>query len=514
MWSEGYVTDIDYTSWFFPELSPTNLSLAMLLEGYDWTVDPQNFSYLELGFGQGVSLAINSAVTPGSYCGTDFLASHARNAAELQAASGSKTSIHSLSFEEFARIADLPSFDVIILHGIWSWVSEENRNIIREIIRKHLKPGGICYVSYNCFPGWTEFLPLQKLFSSYAQSLGVGSLESQIHDANHIVEQMLERKARAFYEKSPILEKIRELKKSDSKYIAHEFFNIETFPFLFSEVARQLASSGLSFAASARLVDQIDALNISREAREFIGSIDDVNFSHDIKDFFMNRSFRRDIFAKGVRRMSAAEQDTRWLDLPFVIVGDTNDRPSGMDVRNGRLSFDPKLYGPLMDAFADQDFKPRSLRELQDHRSLEGFSAAKLSEAVRLLCCRGFLAPVQSPDVVTRAVPASQALNKELCRRAEFSSEVLTLAAPLIGTGVSVSRVEQLFLHAEQVGVEDVPTFVWKILKSQGESLVKAGKPIEGDEGNLSQLQKTYVDFFESRRPFLVRLGAVSEKPV
>jgi len=40
---------------------------------------------------------------------------------------------------------DLPDFDFIGMHGIWSWISEEDRALIVEFIRRKLKPAA-CYI--------------------------------------------------------------------------------------------------------------------------------------------------------------------------------------------------------------------------------------------------------------------------------------------------------------------------------------------------------------------------------
>lgn len=37
----------------------------------------------------------------------------------------------------------LPQFDFITLHGIYTWVSRENRQHIVDFIARYLKPGGI-----------------------------------------------------------------------------------------------------------------------------------------------------------------------------------------------------------------------------------------------------------------------------------------------------------------------------------------------------------------------------------
>jgi hypothetical protein len=52
------------------------------------------------------------------------------------------------------------------LHGIWSWVSEDNRQIILDFIDRKLKPGGVLYLSYNTQPGWSAFMPLRDCWCS------------------------------------------------------------------------------------------------------------------------------------------------------------------------------------------------------------------------------------------------------------------------------------------------------------------------------------------------------------
>jgi SAM-dependent methyltransferase len=86
-------------------------------------------------------------------------------ARKLAEASGADVQISDDSFEEFAARSDLPQFDIIALHGVWSWVSAANRAMVKQIIRQRLRPGGIVYVSYNCLPGWAPIVPIRHLMS-------------------------------------------------------------------------------------------------------------------------------------------------------------------------------------------------------------------------------------------------------------------------------------------------------------------------------------------------------------
>eukprot|EP01032_Pedospumella_encystans_P035337 gene35337-39975_t len=58
--------------------------------------------------------------------------------AELATASDAHAQLHDQSFAEFCNRPGLPDFDFIGLHGIWSWISEANRAVIVDFVRRKL----------------------------------------------------------------------------------------------------------------------------------------------------------------------------------------------------------------------------------------------------------------------------------------------------------------------------------------------------------------------------------------
>ena len=71
MATNGYISEVDYLYGYYPETSPVRLKLALLASqiGHSLGESP---NYLELGFGQGLSLSINAATNGGNFYGTDF----------------------------------------------------------------------------------------------------------------------------------------------------------------------------------------------------------------------------------------------------------------------------------------------------------------------------------------------------------------------------------------------------------------------------------------------------------
>jgi hypothetical protein len=66
----------------------------------------------------------------------------------------------------------LPPFDFIVAHGVYSWVAAHERQTIRDLVRDHVVPGGLLYVSYNSLPGWAGEMPLRKLLVELAAGAG------------------------------------------------------------------------------------------------------------------------------------------------------------------------------------------------------------------------------------------------------------------------------------------------------------------------------------------------------
>ena len=150
-WADGYVQNIDYTYGYYSEINPARVKLAFLIAGLE---SPDITSCCEMGFGHGVSLNIHAAASGMSWHGNDFNPAHVRFAMDIASQSGSQISINDDSFEEYVERDDMPMFDYIALHGIWSWISPKNRSAIVAFIRKRLKVGGVVYISYNTLPGW------------------------------------------------------------------------------------------------------------------------------------------------------------------------------------------------------------------------------------------------------------------------------------------------------------------------------------------------------------------------
>ena len=302
-WTSGYVADIGYTFGYYQELNPLRAKMALLYAGL---AAPEAGTACELGFGQGLSVNIHAAASPTKWCATDFNPSQAAFAGELAQVSGSGARLFDDAFEEFALRDDLPSFDFIGLHGIWSWISDSNRRVIVDFVRRRLKVGGVLYISYNTLPGWAAFAPMRHLLTEHAEVIGAEGrgIVSRIDDALVFAEELLATNP-VFSRANPqVAERLKKLKEQNRHYLAHEYFNRDWHPMHFATMAEWLAPAKLQFACSAHVLDHIDAVNLSTQQQAFLGQIPDAMFRQSVRDFIVNQQFRRDYWIKGARRLS------------------------------------------------------------------------------------------------------------------------------------------------------------------------------------------------------------------
>ena len=128
----------------------------------------------------------------------------------------------------------------------------------------------------------------------------------------------------------------------------------------------------------------------------------------------------------------------------------------------------------------------------------QAISFGQLLQATLILTGAGHLAPVQADKVTQKAKKTSERLNAHLLQQARGSADVQSLASPVTGGGIQVNRFQQLFLLAHRQGHKqpaDWAKQTWQLLQSQGQRLLKEGKPIESPEENLAELTQQAEEF-------------------
>ena len=137
----------------FVSTHPQTLASIATLYGLK-PAHPEKCRLLELGAAKGNNIMGMAYAYPESnFIGVDL---------SLRQVSIGNKNINSLGLKNIELIyadilkldSSLGKFDYIIAHGVLSWVPPVVREKIFEICGALLNPNGICYLSYNTYPGW------------------------------------------------------------------------------------------------------------------------------------------------------------------------------------------------------------------------------------------------------------------------------------------------------------------------------------------------------------------------
>jgi methyltransferase-like protein len=164
----------DYDAIFFeslpnPERHIDRLYTQAYLKGLA-PCQPHCANVLEIGCSTGANIIPQAVLYPNSkFLGLDL------SKEQIAIAQGMASTL-ALKNVEFvaAGIETLQraekSFDYIICHGLYSWVSADTQRMLTEQIAYYLSPNGVAYLSYNTEIGWRSYQLLKDYLVRCAQS--------------------------------------------------------------------------------------------------------------------------------------------------------------------------------------------------------------------------------------------------------------------------------------------------------------------------------------------------------
>ena len=496
-WNEGYVTDLLYTYGYYTELNPLTARLLLLINGI--ACKSEFDTACELGFGQGMSVNIHAASSSTSWYGTDFNPAQVDFAKSLAKKSELKVNLYDDSFEQFVNNPDIPNFDFIGLHGIWSWISDESREAILKIIEKKLNVGGVVYCSYNVDPGFTVISPIQHLMKHYNDLNHHGSSDPRcISDSVNFIEDLFNLNAKYALANPTLKERLKRISSQDRHYLAHEFFNSHWDLLPFDEIAKQFEDVKLNFAVSADFKDSVPNVNLTFEQQAKLNQIDDRVFRETVRDFMLNQQFRRDYFVKGLRFLTPLEQREQLLKLKFMLKQSTKNFEYKLQAPIGEFTLKQEMYEPLLKLFAD--LKAHSVAEILE--TYKNLNLSSLMSCLIILSAKGTITVVQDPS--SKVVDSALRLNKQILTNYTSTNNIHFLASPVTGGGILVNTLDQILIKAyqnQQVSLESpaIAAFMTDLLKKNHANIQNQGKKIDLDtqEGQESIL-KMAEEFIEN----------------
>ena len=202
-----------------------------------------------------------------------------------------------LNFDE-----SLGNFDYIIAHGFYSWISDEMKDKLLDIISHHLADNGIAYVSYNTYPGWHTMEEVRQLMlfanrgydelthkEKVLRGKTVGSLVgSQILNYDNLKER-----------NSKFLGALRSVMQKDDYYVGHDHLEPHNDPCYFYQFNEHLKVHNLAYVCDADLTlsmvrtydesiaDKLEKLAPNSQADQ-----------EQYLDFMLDTTFRKSIICK------------------------------------------------------------------------------------------------------------------------------------------------------------------------------------------------------------------------
>lgn len=458
---------------------------------------------MDLGCGQGFALNAYAAVYPkGHFVGVDMAEGAIAGARVLARDAG----LENIRFEvaTFAGFAARTNqkFDVITLHGIWTWVGAEAREDALAILRDFLKPGGVIYISTNSACGRDQAKPAHAILMAMRRDKPDEEVADLMKRFGQVLKDnpsILEHAPRA----KPFLEY---LVNGNANYFAHEFLSSAWSPVALSDLAADMARADLTFLGSANPAILFPGRFFKEPHRSFVDNFQNPLDRETAYDALMATEFRADFFIKAPEYLSADVQRKMLLATPLIVKN------------RARLQIDSKVTGQIAQIAATDVFKsvcsqllrgPCTLAEAVSGHNLDTVDTKELSDTVLILLMSGAVTSgvgaFDDPEIEARARRFNHAAMQIHARL----NGTTPLISPQSRSPVSVSIIDSIAMRAERDGVDPVDT----LLLVTGANKVNVrvdGVAVEDTEAVARSYRRTFAAWPLLRRPALVSLGVLA----
>lgn len=501
-WTDGYVADSEYTSHYFGELSPAHINFIALSTG---VLPPDReggrFRYAELGCGNGVSTNVLAASHPNAeFVGIDFMPVHIANARRMAKRGGvTNASFLETSFAEACK-RDFEPFDYVVAHGVYSWITPENRAEMVEFFRKFLAPGGIVYLSYNCQPGWVSIGPVQKLVSEHARTLS-GHSTVRVKAGFDFAASLLEKGLLAFAAYPGAKQQIEKAANMAPNYLAQEYLNDAWHPQYVTDVMRELAPAKLEYIASATTAENDLRLLMTDELAAVVRAQPTEELRQLVKDLAMNARFRRDLFTRGGRRLTGLDQRQLLGEQVFALTRELAGVVYSTEYNGRKIGFETAYATAVVESLSTG---PKQLSELGAILTTAGAKDG-LRAAMELTTV--LVASNQAQPLLNVGADVS-AFNASLAEHALEDTAPNALASKW-GTGVGIGAVElsMLAVGAEADSPAQLLTKVKALALRKGRLFTKQGAALRESAEIDAFLEEEVGRILRTRMPMLRQMG-------
>ncbi len=224
---------------------------------------------------------------------------------------------------------DVPEnhFDYIICHGVFSWVPNEVRESILQVIQKGLKDDGVAYVSYNTYPGWKE-KEIYRDAMMFAAQKGQNN-EEKYRLAMDVIDFIDKNRIKNSFSKCLGVDESYIKNKDQKFYVIHDFLSSYNTPFYFKDFINLCTKNNLKYICESEIGLHFKKRYIFDNYFEKTNNVlyDDVIEQEQLKDFITNTSFRKTIITKSTNLSKYNINYSNLLEIDmlnslFILKGD------------------------------------------------------------------------------------------------------------------------------------------------------------------------------------------------
>ncbi len=328
---------------------------------------------------------------------------------------------------------------------------------------------------------------------------GAGIDTLQTTGALAFLEQLKNTKS-VYLQNSAAARRLEQLKSQNRSYLVHEYFNEHWTALYFDQVHDSMERAKLTYIGSAHLIDNMDNLNLTGEAIQELAKIHDPVYREVVRDFYLNSTFRRDVYVRGVDMLTPAAQTEQFRAMKFMLTVEADQVKLEHQTALGKLQLQENVYRPITNCLREAGVL--SIAELEAKLSAQGINLQRLIQSLLVMTGMSYTHPLVEGTDPT----AAQRFNQAVLQRSLQDGSISYLCSPVIGNGVMVPRLEQWCLLGE-LDPQQSLEHLWDGLKASGVKFTKEGKTLETPEENWQFLQESAEKFALNRRPILKKLG-------
>lgn len=353
-WSHGYVAGSGYGIAFQAAQTPAHFAMVCAMAGVEWHLR-ERMHVADLGCGRGYTVNTLAAANPNwTVLGLEQDPVPVAEATTTAARAGLGNALFleaDLATMNDVELDGIPPLDVVMVHGLWSWVSDAVRAGIVRLLMRRLKPGGLAYFGYNALPASARDYGLQRLLRHLAGPVGAGDGEA-LDAATRALGALRAMAPALALPETPMLRRLlADPPGLEPAFVAHEFLTAHWRPVFHDDLCMALSPAKLSFVGSANLFEGVPLLK---------GGAEEL-----LRDIALPRAFRADVFVRG-RRPS----DPR-AAMDALVLGACRDLPGECPVLASgiaRAALPPEAWADVAQRLAQG---PQTLGSLRARYGLE-----------------------------------------------------------------------------------------------------------------------------------------------